>query len=197
MAFRFRKIIKLFPGVRLNISKSGLSTTFGGPGAAINIGKRGTRGTIGLPGSGMSYSTMLSGGRRRAASNAQDPDTSIEPDAVKQGSGGCIGILLIGSFIIIMAIAFIGGQESTPPTSTSDIADSELANPSPTDPSSALTRTVTAANVNCRATPSASGKIGAKTGAKETKVIELSRQNGWVLVQLPDAACWISDKFIK
>ncbi len=50
MGFRFRKTIKLFPGVRLNFSKSGVSTSIGGPGATINISKRGTRGTVGIPG---------------------------------------------------------------------------------------------------------------------------------------------------
>ncbi|MCF8576947.1 DUF4236 domain-containing protein [Pseudomonas aeruginosa] len=33
MAIRFRKSIKVVPGVRLNISKSGVSTSVGGKGA--------------------------------------------------------------------------------------------------------------------------------------------------------------------
>jgi hypothetical protein len=60
MGFRFRKTIKLFPGVRLNFSKSGVSTSIGGPGATINISKRGTRGAVGIPGTGFSYSENLS-----------------------------------------------------------------------------------------------------------------------------------------
>ncbi len=60
MGFRFRKTIKLFPGVRLNFSKSGVSTSIGAPGATINISKRGTRGTVGIPGTGISYSENLS-----------------------------------------------------------------------------------------------------------------------------------------
>lgn len=55
MGFRFRKSIKLFPGVRLNLSKSGVSTTIGRPGASMNIRGRRVRGTVGIPGSGMSY----------------------------------------------------------------------------------------------------------------------------------------------
>lgn len=50
MGFRFRKTIKLFPGVKLNLSKSGISTSIGVPGATVNISKRGTRGTVGIPG---------------------------------------------------------------------------------------------------------------------------------------------------
>lgn len=56
MGFRFRKNITLIPGVRLNISKSGMSISFGGKGLTFNLGRKGARGTVGLPGSGMSYS---------------------------------------------------------------------------------------------------------------------------------------------
>ena len=60
MGFRFRRSIKLFPGVRLNVSKSGVSTSIGARGATINIGPKGTRATVGLPGTGISYSEKLS-----------------------------------------------------------------------------------------------------------------------------------------
>lgn len=55
MGFRFRKSVKLLPGVRLNLSKSGFSTTIGRPGASVNIRGRRVRGTVGLPGTGLSY----------------------------------------------------------------------------------------------------------------------------------------------
>lgn len=58
MAIRFRKSIKLAPGVRLNISKSGVSTSVGGKGATANFSKRGTRVTAGIPGSGLSASKL-------------------------------------------------------------------------------------------------------------------------------------------
>ncbi len=61
--FRFRKGIKLFPGLKLNISKSGVSTSIGKKGATINLSSKGTRGTVGLPGSGMSYSRYWKGGQ--------------------------------------------------------------------------------------------------------------------------------------
>ena len=60
MGFRFHKSIRIFPGVRLNLSKSGVSTTIGRPGANVNIRGRRVRGTVGLPGSGMSYSKEIS-----------------------------------------------------------------------------------------------------------------------------------------
>ncbi|MBU6257924.1 MAG: DUF4236 domain-containing protein [Burkholderiales bacterium] len=55
MAIRFRKRIKVLPGVWLNLSKSGLSTTVGGKGVTVNVGKDGTRSTLNIPGTGVSY----------------------------------------------------------------------------------------------------------------------------------------------
>lgn len=57
MGLRVRKIFKLAPGTKLNLSKSGGSMSFGGKGFTVNLGKNGTRSTIGLPGSGISYSS--------------------------------------------------------------------------------------------------------------------------------------------
>lgn len=56
MSFRFQKRISLFPGVRLNLSRSGMSVSVGIPGATLNFGGRsGTSITVGIPGSGLSY----------------------------------------------------------------------------------------------------------------------------------------------
>ena len=59
MGLRFRKTISVLPGVRLNISKSGVSASIGRKGLMLNIGRKGARGTIGLPGTGLSYSEKL------------------------------------------------------------------------------------------------------------------------------------------
>ncbi len=55
MPFKFRKRIWLLPGLWLNVSKTGVSTSIGGKGATVNFGKRGTRTTLGIPGTGLSY----------------------------------------------------------------------------------------------------------------------------------------------
>ncbi|MDR2798261.1 MAG: DUF4236 domain-containing protein [Treponema sp.] len=38
---RFRKSIKIASGLKINLSKSGISTTIGGKGLSANIGSRG------------------------------------------------------------------------------------------------------------------------------------------------------------
>lgn len=56
MTLRFRQTFTLFPGVRINIGRRGISTSIGGPGASVNIGRQGIRATLGAPGTGLSYS---------------------------------------------------------------------------------------------------------------------------------------------
>jgi hypothetical protein len=61
MGLRFRRTVKLFPGVRLNLSRGGVSTTVGVRGASMTVGKQGTYANVGLPGSGVSYRTRIDG----------------------------------------------------------------------------------------------------------------------------------------
>lgn len=55
MGFRFRRRIKIAPGI--NLSRSGISTSLGVRGASMTVGKRGTTANVGIPGSGLSYTT--------------------------------------------------------------------------------------------------------------------------------------------
>jgi hypothetical protein len=57
---RFRRTIKLLPGVRLNFSKSGVSTSVGVRGAHVTLGHGQVRETVGLPGTGISYTEVHS-----------------------------------------------------------------------------------------------------------------------------------------
>jgi hypothetical protein len=76
MGFRFRKSIKILPGIRINLSKSGVSTSIGRPGATINFSDRGTRTTVGIPGTGISYSERVSGGKTEHPTGERSDDGS-------------------------------------------------------------------------------------------------------------------------
>ena len=72
MGMRFRKSIKLAPGIRMNLSGGGVSWTLGPRGASIGIGKRGTYLNTGIPGSGLYSRQQLSsgnGGARRTTTS--------------------------------------------------------------------------------------------------------------------------------
>jgi Protein of unknown function (DUF4236)/Superinfection immunity protein len=58
--FRFRKRVKLAPGLALDLSKGGFSLSVGGRGNSVNVSKRGVKQTVGLPGTGISFSKNLS-----------------------------------------------------------------------------------------------------------------------------------------
>lgn len=42
MAWNYRKRIKIAPGIHINLSKKGISTSFGPKGFSITTGKKGT-----------------------------------------------------------------------------------------------------------------------------------------------------------
>jgi hypothetical protein len=62
MSFRFQRRLTLFPGVRLNFSRNGISTSIGPRGASITLGQGGVWANLGIPGTGLSYRQKLTPG---------------------------------------------------------------------------------------------------------------------------------------
>ena len=65
MGLRFHRSIRLLPGLRVNLSKSGVGLSAGDLGVTYSIGPKSERTTIGVPGTGVSYLKWRS--RRRMA----------------------------------------------------------------------------------------------------------------------------------
>jgi hypothetical protein len=101
MNLRFRKSIRLFPGVKLNLSGGRISTTIGVPGASLNLGMDGrAHMTLGIPGSGLSYRAILtlprpapqplsrqsSSGTAPGASSWPQPSPSPLPGEIKSAA---------------------------------------------------------------------------------------------------------------
>jgi len=59
--------VKIAPGVRLNLSKSGVGVSVGVRGASVSVGPRGAYVNVGLPGTGISYREKIGGLKRKAA----------------------------------------------------------------------------------------------------------------------------------
>ena len=55
--FRFHRRVKIFPGLAVNLSKSGPSFTFGVRGAHVTVGHGRVTRTVGIPGSGMYFTS--------------------------------------------------------------------------------------------------------------------------------------------
>lgn len=73
---RFRRRITLAPGVRLNVSGSGLSLSVGPRGASMTFGPRGTFLNTGIPGTGL-YSRQKIGGSSRSYRRDPEPADQI------------------------------------------------------------------------------------------------------------------------
>ena len=100
MGFRFRKSIRLFPGVRLNLSKSGASTSIGPRGLTMNVKPgRKTRVTASIPGTGISYSESVGDATEHVArpesGSAEEPPIS-----------GTL-IFLIGLVVLLMILFLV------------------------------------------------------------------------------------------
>lgn len=88
MSIRFRKSIKLAPGIRWNISSGGASWTFGPRGASVNVGKRGAFLNSGIPGTGLSSRSQL--GVSRSPSTSPSGSTTTIPLAIGISDDGTL-----------------------------------------------------------------------------------------------------------
>lgn len=95
MGFNFRKSFKIAPGVKLNVSKKGISSISAGvKGARVNVGRKGTRTTVGLPGTGLSYTSYKS--HRKSNRNYDDSDVSWS-----------VFKIFLWSAVLLLAIIFL------------------------------------------------------------------------------------------
>ena len=97
MPFRFRKTLKIAPGVKINLSKSGISTSIGKAGATVNIGKKGIKTTEGIPGTGISFSQHI-------AAPKPNNSASVPTSNLSQNQGCCLGSLLSLVFKFIFLV---------------------------------------------------------------------------------------------
>lgn len=115
MSLRFRKSIKIAPGVKVNLNSNSVSTTIGTKSAHYTINSKGTKTvSANIPGTGLSY-TSSSGKNRKpkqgnnspsksSSSASNQKDTQRNPKKKKHGCLVPIGIFiaimfLLGSFL--------------------------------------------------------------------------------------------------
>ncbi|WBO24316.1 DUF4236 domain-containing protein [Sphingomonas abietis] len=165
--------MSIVPGVRLNFSKSGVSTSIGGHGATVNLSKRGTRTTIGIPGSGLSYSTLT-------------PHAPHLPGAVagqQTKSNGAGWIAGIGAVIVLGAV----GLYSASPRTAPGTAPQAVQAPS----------FVNTLSLNCRSAPGSGGSV-VRTLERGTAVTASAASGVWSKVSSPGTAdCWALSRFLS
>lgn len=119
MGWRFRKYIKIAPGVKLNISKSGVSTTFGGKGASINVGKNGAYLNTSIPGTGLYNRQKISMGKRSYRTSSMYSHQENTKNGYFQigNNWGCVfrwlGLIFLICLFTIIGKIVIGNFEFT------------------------------------------------------------------------------------
>lgn len=101
MAINFRKRKKILPGVYLNFSKKGISTTVGPRGANINFGKKGAYLNTGIPGTGFYSRQKIGGGNGSSPNYTPTNNFTSNTNVVKSDKSKTTTILLaffLGTF---------------------------------------------------------------------------------------------------
>jgi hypothetical protein len=118
MPVRFRKSFKVFPGVKVNMSKGGVSFTVGAKGYHLNFSKRGVRQTVGLPGSGISQTSYLVKNEsehktrktdeteQKTAADVQDAEPEERQQPYRRGSPAWL--ILISLVVIYIGALVLG-----------------------------------------------------------------------------------------
>lgn len=94
MAIRFRKSIKLMPGVRMTLGKKGISGSLGVTGARVSVNSKGqVRGTAGLNGTGLSSTTVLN--KKSKSKSAKTTTKEVVPIVTSKDDIPKIGIFMV------------------------------------------------------------------------------------------------------
>ena len=112
MGLRFRKSVKLAPGIKLNFGKKGVGMSFGGKGARFSVNSSGrSTATLGVPGTGLSYSTSLGGKKKRTTKRTAAKQTATKatvhniPQEKKPTSD--LSKVLYGIFGIVLCLVMV------------------------------------------------------------------------------------------
>jgi hypothetical protein len=100
---RFRKSIKIGKGVKLNLSKSGISATAGIKGMSVNIGKNGAYLNTGIPGTGLYNRAKIGGSMDTGGEKNETADTEFKPPYKTFN-----GFISFFCFIIGLPFTFMG-----------------------------------------------------------------------------------------
>ncbi len=114
MHIRFRRTLNILPGVHLNVSKHGISTTVGRRGMHLTFNRYGVRQAVGLPGTGLSEVGYLTGGPHHGEARSGEEEAAEHVRSIHHGQGfgcvlpglGCLAILLVAA----VAVVFLGAS---------------------------------------------------------------------------------------
>jgi hypothetical protein len=110
--FRFYRRVSIFPGLSVNVSKSGPSLTVGMRGAHVTVGGNGIRKTVGIPGTGIYYTSHSGYHSGAHSAHVEQPISDSQQTAAHGIAQAIMLVCIIGGFAIAIAIlgSFAGGK---------------------------------------------------------------------------------------
>ncbi len=115
MGFRFRKSIKIAPGIKLNFNKKSTGITIGGKGAHYTVNSKGKRtASVGIPGTGLSYSESFGGEKSKKRKKPKKDgliNTEVNNMKTKLSKKGCLPVAIIGVVLACVIGACGGGDD--------------------------------------------------------------------------------------
>ncbi|EJQ03162.1 hypothetical protein IE3_05533 [Bacillus cereus BAG3X2-1] len=112
MGFKFRKSIKVAPGVKVNLSRKGVGVSAGVKGARVSTGPAGTRITTSIPGSGLSYEHRV--GKKKGSQNQSEQHYQkqehhsqifeVIPIRIKDNKANTVARKMMMPFAVLMGV---------------------------------------------------------------------------------------------
>jgi Protein of unknown function (DUF4236)/Bacterial SH3 domain len=192
VGWRFRRTVKILPGVRLNISRSGISSTLGPNGASINLGKRGARTTVGIPGTGISHSSLMS-----PIFESGDEQNFSPANSKKSGCG----VWAIMAISLLALVKCVGGGD---PTTTAPVATTVAIAPQGVLTSQPETRATADPSSDHITGDKVEGRSNRSSTSKVTRVFQngeavrvVKRKRNWIKVIQNGVTFWVLAKHIS
>jgi hypothetical protein len=192
LGWRFRRTVKILPGVRLNISRSGISTTLGPNGVSINLGKRGTRTTVGIPGTGISHSSLMS------PTSESGDEQNFSPENEKKSGCGTWAIVAISLFALGKCVGGVDPTTTAPVVTTKAIPQQGLLTSQPEAGAAADSGSdhIIGEKVEGRSNPSSTSKV-TRVFQNGDAVRVVKRKRNWIKVIQNGVTFWVLAKHIS
>ena len=104
--FRFYRRVSIFPGLSVNVSKSGPSLTVGMRGAHVTVGSKGIRKTVGIPGTGIYYTSHSGYYSGAHSAHVEQPISDSQQTTAHSIARVIMLMCIIGA--VALAIATVG-----------------------------------------------------------------------------------------
>ena len=116
MGLRFRKSVKIAPGVKVNFNKKSVGITAGVKGAHVTVNSKGRKTTsVGIPGTGLSYVETSKIGKpspsakNNSTSYSSSKPLNKQPPEKPKPARKTSRIVLFSFFIVLLGLSTLGG----------------------------------------------------------------------------------------